>query len=128
MIEFKLKKPCSNCPFRKDSLKGWLGEARATQIAKDVILGDQTFACHKTVNYEAWQEQQEEDEEDYRFVGGEQFCAGALALEMKCNNGGNFAIRLARMGKMFDYHQLKAIDLVFENTEQFIEHHSNGKR
>lgn len=36
-------KPCKDCPFRKDSMKGWLGAARM----KD-ILNQGSFTCHKT--------------------------------------------------------------------------------
>ena len=36
------KKPCSNCPFKKDTLKGWLGEQRITEI-----LNQDSFVCHK---------------------------------------------------------------------------------
>jgi len=36
------KKPCKDCPFRKDSLKGWLGEDRITEI-----LQSSSFVCHK---------------------------------------------------------------------------------
>jgi len=37
-----LKKPCKDCPFRKDSLKGWLGKVRITEI-----LNQESFVCHK---------------------------------------------------------------------------------
>lgn len=37
-----VKKPCKDCPFRKDSLKGWLGKERMTQI-----LEADSFVCHK---------------------------------------------------------------------------------
>lgn len=37
-----IKKPCSECPFRKDTLKGWLGESRMVEI-----LGQDSFVCHK---------------------------------------------------------------------------------
>ena len=36
-------KPCKDCPFRKDLLKGWLGSDRMTQILKQ-----ESFTCHKT--------------------------------------------------------------------------------
>jgi hypothetical protein len=36
------KKPCKECPFRKDTLKGWLGEERMTEI-----LDFDSFVCHK---------------------------------------------------------------------------------
>lgn len=37
-----MKAPCQNCPFRKDTLKGWLGERRMTEI-----LQADSFVCHK---------------------------------------------------------------------------------
>lgn len=40
-----IKKPCRDCPFRKNSLKGWLGERRMTEI-----LAADSFVCHKKTN------------------------------------------------------------------------------
>lgn len=40
-----VKHPCKECPFRKDSLKGWLGEVRMTEI-----LDAHSFVCHKRTN------------------------------------------------------------------------------
>lgn len=37
-----VKTPCKDCPYRKDSLKGWLGEKRATEF---IQAG--SFLCHK---------------------------------------------------------------------------------
>ncbi len=37
-----VKKPCKDCPFRKDSLEGWLGKERMTEI-----LAADSFVCHK---------------------------------------------------------------------------------
>ncbi|OFA09045.1 DUF6283 family protein [Duganella phyllosphaerae] len=34
--------PCRDCPFRKDTLQGWLGEDRAAEI-----LEADSFVCHK---------------------------------------------------------------------------------
>lgn len=36
------KRPCKDCPFRKDSLKGWLGASRMEDI-----LNSGSFVCHK---------------------------------------------------------------------------------
>ena len=36
------KKPCKDCPFRKDSLKGWLGAKRAKEVSEA-----DSFVCHK---------------------------------------------------------------------------------
>jgi hypothetical protein len=37
-----IKKPCRQCPFRKDAPKGWLGADRMTEI-----LAADSFVCHK---------------------------------------------------------------------------------
>lgn len=37
-----VKQPCSNCPYRKDARKGWLGKERMS----DFLAGD-NFLCHK---------------------------------------------------------------------------------
>ncbi|MDL4860749.1 DUF6283 family protein [Halomonas elongata] len=37
-----IKKPCRDCPFRKDTLRGWLGEARMGEI-----MAADSFVCHK---------------------------------------------------------------------------------
>jgi len=39
------KAPCAECPFRKDSLKGWLGAERMSEI-----LEAKTFVCHKNTS------------------------------------------------------------------------------
>lgn len=37
-----MKAPCQDCPFRKDTLKGWLGRERMAEI-----LEADSFVCHK---------------------------------------------------------------------------------
>lgn len=37
-----MNRPCRDCPFRKDSKKGWLGEPRMRGI-----LATESFVCHK---------------------------------------------------------------------------------
>jgi len=37
-----MKAPCQECPFRKDSQKGWLGRERIAEI-----LNVDSFVCHK---------------------------------------------------------------------------------
>ncbi|AGN82416.1 MULTISPECIES: hypothetical protein [Pseudomonas] len=37
-----IKKPCRDCPFRKDSLRGWLGKDRIIEI-----LAADSFVCDK---------------------------------------------------------------------------------
>lgn len=38
-------KPCKDCPFRKDTTKGWLGEDRIKEI-----LNSNSFVCHKATD------------------------------------------------------------------------------
>ena len=40
-----VKKPCKDCPFRKDSLEGWLGSERMIGI-----LDTDSFVCHKNTD------------------------------------------------------------------------------
>lgn len=42
-----LKEPCKECPFRKTSLKGWLGNLTAQQTY-GYVLNEADFACHMT--------------------------------------------------------------------------------
>lgn len=37
-----VKTPCAQCPFRKDTIKGWLGRERMQEI-----LESRSFVCHK---------------------------------------------------------------------------------
>jgi len=37
-----MKAPCQDCPFRKNTLKGWLGAERMAEI-----LAADSFVCHK---------------------------------------------------------------------------------
>lgn len=38
-------KPCGQCPFRSDSMEGWLGGDRMEEI-----LAQDSFMCHKAPN------------------------------------------------------------------------------
>jgi len=59
----KHTKPCTECPWRKKALKGWLGGHRATFYA-DAVAAGEAPACH----------QKDYGPEDDRTA----FCAGAL--------------------------------------------------
>lgn len=60
-----IRKPCRDCPFRKDALQGWLGEDRMTEI-----LAADSFVCHKKTDMQ---------------------CAGHMLM----NGEGNAFVRLA---------------------------------
>jgi hypothetical protein len=89
------KVPCSNCPFRKDTLKGWLGKRI------DEILEQDSFVCHKTIEDDSTRLQ----------------CAGHMILLKEDNQ----FYRLAT-GMGFDL-ELKNDHLVFNNKEDCSNHH-----
>ncbi len=67
---FKLKRPCGSCPFRK-------GNGEKFQLCKeriDEIVHAPSFQCHKTVNYDEY------DDPDLRQGDNPQQCAGLMAI------------------------------------------------
>ncbi|KWK68837.1 DUF6283 family protein [Burkholderia ubonensis] len=62
-----MKCPCRDCPFRTDTLKGWLGEQRTA-----AILAADSFVCHKRTDMQ---------------------CAGHMLI----NGNGNAFVRMASM-------------------------------
>lgn len=67
---FKLKRPCSNCPFRKG--QGELFQLNIDRLA-GMLTGD-AFQCHKTIDYDHF--------EDPKLRQGEhpQQCAGIMSV------------------------------------------------
>ena len=116
-MKFNLKKPCKNCPFRKDSTKGWLGFQRSKEIVDDVLDNDKTFSCHKTTGAETGEEIPREQHS---------FCAGALILLEK--EKGYFAslpVRMAKMFGWFDESEMSQEDFdnVFDSRNDMCYHH-----
>lgn len=44
-----MKTPCEECPFRKNSLPGWLGPYKDAQELLNIINGEIHFMCHMTL-------------------------------------------------------------------------------
>ena len=99
-----VKSPCKDCPFRKDTKKGWLGEMRITEI-----LNQDSFVCHKTVDYLKSIPKEKERLQ----------CAGHMILK----GNDNAFVRLAQ-GMGLDL-ELKGHELVFDNDKECINHHKN---
>jgi len=117
-MKFEMKKPCNNCPFRTDSLKGWLGSARAKEISFSIIHQQGTFPCHKTVDYDR------EDEEGSGVVTQDsQHCAGAMIM-LEHMKKPNQMMRIAERLGFYDYRKLDMKSPVFKNDKQFIKYHS----
>ncbi len=69
------KKPCNDCPFRKDSLAGWLSDYEPQEL-HNIVMGEHPFPCHLT----------HEEDLDWEEAGKKEtpLCAEAL-LYMKKN-------------------------------------------
>ena len=90
-----IKKPCTNCPFRKDTTKGWLSSDRMKQY-----LSSGSFTCHKT---EAPRLQ----------------CAGHMIIKGINND----FVRLA--SNLGIDPQLRGHSLIFKTESECIKHHEN---
>lgn len=79
---FSLKKPCDNCPFRKEGAID-LRPSRLQGIIDSLLDDDQlAFHCHKTVHHASrggdW-----DDDGNYVRSGKEAMCAGAMIYLQK---------------------------------------------
>ena len=122
-MDYKLIRPCSNCPFRSDlpeHNRGWLSR-RISSIVEDVIYGDNTFMCHKTLS---GTHSEDSDSTEYYPSGTEQQCAGALIMAQ--HEGvlfNNQAHRLATRLGMFNPDNLNMDAPVFKSVLECLEFH-----
>jgi hypothetical protein len=118
-MKLDLKKPCGgtcNCPFRTDSLKGWLGQERAEELVSALYEQDLTFSCHKTTT-------DTEDGFDHSSDNNTQHCAGAMIMMEKSEQANQMMRLMERIG-LYDRNKLDMTSPVFDTPEQFIEHHT----
>lgn len=83
----RLKKPCANCPFRKEGAIE-LVPGRLEGIINDIVENDMTtFHCHKTVHSKSGGEWDEEG--NYAPSGQESMCAccGLLDENRQADSG-----------------------------------------
>lgn len=122
-MKFDLTHPCGSCPFRSDR-RGFLHEERAEEIIAALYDRDGTFPCHKTLDYE-----QEDEEFGYPppDTARTQHCAGAMIL-MERSNHANQLIRIAERLHLYDRRKLDMTAPVFQDPEEFIQHHAESDR
>lgn len=120
-MNFDMKKPCSTCPFRKESTMR-LTRGRVKEIT-GAIMGwpGETFQCHNTVDYE---------QEHHGMEKGAQHCAGALIFALKNNHMGQLA-RIASRLRMFNPDELMAdktaTNLVPDTMRQLLAIHCGSR-
>ena len=87
---FDLKRPCATCPFRKGQGSKF---GLPAERLKEIRLGS-AFQCHKTVDYEAW-------EEDGDKAGDRpQQCAGLMTLLHRHNRPNQIMQVAERLGAL----------------------------
>lgn len=111
-MNFKLKTPCANCPFRTD-VKAYLTQGRAEEIAEGITTEQQTFTCHKTLS--------RDDDGNTLNSQQEQHCAGALIM-LEHMDKPNQMMRIAERLGMYDRRQLDMDAPVFKTDVEFINH------
>ena len=87
-MNYDLKKPCANCPFRTD-IAPYLTKGRVREIDQALVRG--TFACHKTTGVE-------KDGEITVDSSEMQHCAGALILLEKTGRSSQMMRIVERLG------------------------------
>lgn len=77
MIRLRHKVPCDDCPFRRDSMPGFLG---GTRLADWITawIGEAKFPCHKTISQMFVIT--ETVGENHPSLDGASYCAGALTM------------------------------------------------
>lgn len=111
-MNFTMTKPCPSCPFRTD-IRPFLKKARAREICDALIRQQQTFQCHKTIEYG------EDDEDMNTRTTNAQHCAGALILLEKLERP-NQMMRIAERLGGYDMRKLDMEAPIFDTPQQFI--------
>jgi hypothetical protein len=75
--DFYMKAPCKHCPFRND-VTPFLHPERAEEIAYAAQNRYSEFHCHKTLDYDAVDDESDEAAE----TENTKLCAGFLALQI----------------------------------------------
>jgi len=103
-MKFDLVRPCAQCPFRRD-VAPFLTVGRVVELEDALVRQQQTFACHKTVDYDNESDEHDEDGEPIDFSDDEQHCAGAMILLEKLDKP-NQMMRIAERIGRYDREKL----------------------
>jgi hypothetical protein len=109
-MNYDLKAPCSNCPFRKEGGIR-LRSARVKELIRTTQNPGAEFACHKTTK--------SDDEGERRTTAKSQHCAGALVYADKQGTSSQM-MRIAERFGGFDWTQLEGHAEVFDSSRDFL--------
>lgn len=111
-MNFNLKRPCKNCPFRHD-VSPYVTPGRAEQILEDIIKGQGSFTCHKTLRVDEFTGELTE-------ASDSEHCAGALILLEKIEQPNQMMRIMERIG-VYDRTQLDMNSPVYDSPEDMLE-------
>lgn len=106
------KRPCGECPFRREAMPGWLGAATPESFVIEISM-ERPLPCHSSIDYERrdWKQQWEAQR-----IG--MICAGSLI----------FTANMAKLPRDRAFPRM-ANDhkLVFSTPAQFITYHRDAR-
>lgn len=111
-MNFDLKTPCKDCPFRTD-VRGYITASRAREIIDAITSQQKTFACHKTTKHD--------DDGEHIPRDKEQHCAGATIF-LERMDAPNQMMRIAERIGFYDRRKLDMAAPVFKTASAMISH------
>jgi len=108
-MRFNLKRPCANCPFRKEPVF-YLGTARRQEIAETLRSDYNSFPCHQTTLTN--------DQGEYKGTQQEEHCAGA-AIVLEKQGRPNILMRLAQREGKYNPKQLEEQRQIYNSLTEF---------
>lgn len=111
-MNYDLKKPCPQCPFRTD-IKPFIHPERSEDICDSLERG-QDFPCHKTTG--------EGEDGETTVESSSQMCAGAMIMLERMGR----PTQMMRISERFGKYNHKLLDMespVYENTGAMIDRH-----
>jgi hypothetical protein len=106
---FKMKQPCKDCPFLKDSpIK--LSKGRMDEIIES-LHNDHPFTCHKTINYGG--DDQWNDKGEFNTLPQNAYCAGSMIYMEKAGRRA-LHMRLGMEWNFYDPKQLRGHERVID--------------
>ena len=106
-MNYNLKKPCNNCPFRSDKYFP-LHPDRVDEI----VGGGEAFACHKTVDYSG--------DDGGRLKSKSEHCAGLLIM-LEHMEQPHQMMRIAERIGLYDRSKLEMDSPVYEDVHDYLE-------
>jgi hypothetical protein len=108
---------CRSCPFRAESIPGWLGPFTAEQLEAHVKM-DGVFICHETITA-----MKKKGASDDTIEEKGQHCVGFMRYM-------NAAAQLSRDDQRSQFQNIlrKKEDVPVLKARQFVDHHTNGMK